>query len=68
MARDQCVCCFEQSSSVGWLVNVTHSFIVCFVVSTGLRLEPVRFLSSQQEHPLNSAVVILYIYLQGAVA
>ena len=55
MARDPCVCCFEQSSSVGWLVKVTHSFIVCCVVSYGLRLELVRFLSLQQEHPLNSA-------------
>ena len=46
----------ERSSGVGWLVKVTHSLIVCCVVSNGLRLEPVRFLSSQQEHPLNSAV------------
>ncbi len=56
MARDQCVCCFKRSSSVGLLVKVTHNFIVCCVVSNGLRVEPVRFLSSQQEHPLNSAV------------
>ena len=56
MARDQCVRCFKQSSSVGWLVKVTHSFIVCCVVSNGLRLEPVRFLSSQQKDHLNSAV------------
>ena len=49
----------EQSSGVGWLVKVTHSLIVCCVVSNGLRssrLEPVRFLSLQQKHPLNSAV------------
>ena len=59
MTRDRCPgWLVERSSCVGWLVKVLHSLIVCCVVSNGLRLEPVRFLSSQQEHPLNSAVAM----------